>query len=155
LNEEASVIAVDEVQYINQIFITGGEWCQADFAIGFSPVDLQSSERGLGDALLSIEDLEMVGREEIDGGIGVYHLKGSVETERVRSVSVGMISSAEGNSDIDIYIRQDETNRLARIIVKEIVSEDETRLWTIDFVGYNQPYSVDEPQELLESCLIS
>ncbi len=156
LTEEITVIAVDAIQYMNHWLLTTGEWCQADFAIGFNPSDLQSAERGIGDALLSIENLEMVSNEEIEGGIAVYHLKGSVETERIRSVTVGMISSAEGNSDVDIYIRRDDTNRLARISINEVDAEaDTSRIWTIDFIGYNQSYSVEEPQALAEGCLIS
>ena len=156
VKEDVSVIAINDIQFINHWLLTTGEWCQARFANGFNPADLQSSERGIGDALLSIKDLELVGHEEIEGGIPVYHLKGNVETERVRAVTVGMISSEEGDSAIDIYIRKDDTSRLARLVVNEVDAEDDTsRIWTIDFAGYNQSYSVEEPQALPEGCLIS
>jgi hypothetical protein len=149
LNVEVTLFAVGDRQYT----LLAGRWCQEVFAIGFDPADLQSSERGIGSALLSIENLEMVGNEEIEGGIAVYHLKGSVETERVRSVTVGMISSGTGNSDIDIFIRRDDTNRLARVIINEINPEDDvSRVWTIDFLGYNQPYPLDEPDVSDEGC---
>lgn len=148
-NVDVTLFAVEDRQYTMLV----STWCQEEFAIGFNPADLQSSERGIGDALLSIENLELVGRDEIEGGIGVYHLTGSVETERVRSVTVGMISSAEGNSDIDIYIRQDDTHRLARVVINEVIPADDiSRKWTIDFAGYNQSYSLEEPQVSDEGC---
>lgn len=143
--QEVLLIMVQDRQYLNNALLTGGNWQQQTLASGFTPADLQSDEKGIGAALLAIENPSLVGNEEIDG-IKVYHLSGTVPAEKVRSVTVGLMASAEGMVDIDVYIRQDDTHRIARIVLEETsVASDASTSWFISFDSYNQDFKIDEP----------
>ncbi len=146
VTQEIEISVISERQYVKNAILTGGGWLPLTFAPDFMPQDLQSVENGIGAALRSVENLELVGREDIAGGIPVYHLRGTVPATKIRSVTVGLILVNEGNVDIDLYIRRDSTNRLARIVIKEpIESSEDMRIWTIDFNLYNQQFDIVDP----------
>ncbi|NDJ85470.1 MAG: LppX_LprAFG lipoprotein [Chloroflexi bacterium] len=145
LTQEVEVIAIEDRQYINNSFLTGGEWQAEVFAQGFQPSDLQSDEKGIGSALLSMDDAELLGREEIAGGVAVYHLRGTVDAQKVRSVTVGLMASDQGAIETEVYIRRDDTRRVARIVLKEPTETDEVKIWTIDFDSYNRDFEIEEP----------
>lgn len=144
--QEVELVVVQDRQYLKHGLLTQGEWSQQDIAPGFQPADLQSPEKGIGGALLAIQNLEYVDEEELDG-VPVYHLRGVVAAERVRSVTVGLMASQAGNVDIDVYVRRDDTGRVAKIVLKEPATEPDTfTTWSISFDSYNQEFEIEEPQ---------
>jgi hypothetical protein len=150
VTQDVQVVAVGDSQYTNNRFLTNDEWLAMTFAASFSPGDLQSAENGIGHALRTIQDIELVGREDLDG-IPVYHLRGLVDASRVRSVTVGLIGTEEGKIELDVYIRTKDSF-LARIVLKEPLDPNaetgEQRIWNIDFTGYNNydASQVEEPE---------
>jgi hypothetical protein len=145
VTQEVLLVAVEDRQYLSNGILTGGSWQQQSFASGFQPADLQSPEKGIGSALLAVENLELVGNEDLDG-VPVYHLRGVVAAEKVRSVTVGLMANDQGNVDIDIYMRRDESSRLAQIRLREPAGEDaEPTVWLISFDSYNQEFDIEEP----------
>lgn len=147
LTQEVQLIAIAEDQYIINRYLTNEEWVLMTFAYNFSPADLQSAENGIGNALRSAQDVELVGEEDLDG-VPVYHLKATVEADKVRSVTVGLIGTNEGSIAIDVYIRTRDQN-LARITLNEPAQADaesqDPTIWTISFAGYGN-YSAEEIQ---------
>lgn len=150
LTQEVQLIAVAENQYINNRFLTNEQWTLMTFARDFSPADLQSADQGIGNALRSAQNVQMIGEEEVDG-VPVYHLKATVEANKVRSVTVGLIGTKEGAIEIDVYVRTRDKN-LAQIKLTEppqpdAESQDPT-IWIISFAGYGnyKAEEVEEPQ---------
>ncbi|MBI5927907.1 MAG: LppX_LprAFG lipoprotein [Chloroflexi bacterium] len=148
LTQEVQIIAVGENQYVNNRFLTNDQWLLMTFAHDFSPADLQSADQGIGNALRSAQNVQLVGEEDLDG-VPVYHLKAVVEANKVRSVTVGLIGSREGMTEIDIYIRTRDKNlaqiRLNEPALLDAESQDPT-IWTISFAGYGN-YETEEIQE--------
>lgn len=146
--QKAEIIGVEDRQYFRQALITGGEWEQQNLVPSFQPADLQSEDAGIGSALRSMENAEFIGNEERDG-IRVFHIRGQVPAERLNSVTVGLMSTRTGQITTDVYIRRDDTNRVAFIELEEPSPPDTedtlAKTWEIEFRGYNQDYTVNEP----------
>lgn len=147
--QKGEIVAVEDRQYFNQPLITGGEWDAMELVPNFEPADLQSPETGIGSALRNMRDVEFIGNEEVNS-LAVHHIRGTVDAERVRSVTVGLMSTATGDIVIDIYVRRDGTNRVALIELEEPSppdsEEDLSKTWEIEFRGYNQDYTINEPE---------
>lgn len=141
LTQEVELVIVGADQFANNRFITAGKWQEFTFASGFNGADLQSEAKGIGTALRNIQNLEMVGRDEING-INVYHVRGQVEANQVRSITVGLIGNKPGLIAIEVYIRSKDSYP-ARIVIREPILADgegtpEDTIWTIDFSGFNR-----------------
>jgi hypothetical protein len=150
LTQEVEVVVVGDAQYAKNRFLTTGQWQEFVFAKGFDGGDVQSNENGIGNALRDIQDLEMVGRDEIDS-IEVFHLTGNVDARKVRSVTVGLIGTRTGTIPIEVFVRTRDSF-LARIILTEPSHDEnsEATVWTVDFSGYNRDdLSVSEPDDPL------
>lgn len=147
VTQEVQVVAISDRQYIQLPILTGDNWLVQDFAAGFMPEDLQSDENGIGAALRAMQDMEYVGTDEVSG-IPVYHIRGMVPAAKIRSVTVGLIGTQEGLVKTDVYIRRDDTNRVARIVVEEPAAneESEVTIWTIELDSYNQDVTITEPE---------
>jgi hypothetical protein len=147
--QKAEIIGVDNRQYFQQSLITGGNWEELTLVPDFQPADLQSEDAGIGSALRSMENAEFIGNEERDG-IRVHHIRGQVPAERLNSVTVGLMATTTGMITTDVYIRRDETNRVAFIELQEPsppeAEEDLSKTWEIEFRGYNQNYVINEPE---------
>lgn len=146
--QKIAVIVVEDRQYYNHALLTGNEWLGEDLVPGFEPADLLSPESGIGAALLSVRDATLVGTEEIEG-VPVYHVRGIVDAELARAVTFDLMSTATGDIQIDAYIRREGTRRLARLeLVEPSAADAETdrsKIWEIDFAGYNQDVNITEP----------
>ena len=146
---KAEILAVGTNQYLNLSLLTGNDYVQDVYVEDFQPSDLISSERGLGSALRNMQNVEFIGNEDILGGIAVYHLRGTIIADRVRSVTVGLMATETGDIVTDLYIRRDGTNRVALIELQEPsppdAEEDLSKTWVIEFRGYNQEYTIVEP----------
>ncbi len=148
LTQKIAAIVVEDRQYYNHPILTGGEWQQETLVSGFEPANLLSNDSGIGNALLSMRDVTLIGNTEIEG-IDVYHLRGIVDAELARAVTFELMSTATGDIQIDVYIRREGTRRLSRIeLIEPSPAGSETDLsktWEIDFEGYNQEVTITEP----------
>lgn len=149
LIQDFDLVIIGDEHYGKNRILTHGQWESMVIAKGFNGGDLQDDQYGINVALENIEELNMVGRTEVDG-IPVYHLTGKVDARYVRSVTVGLMGTAEGLIPVDVYVRVRDTYP-ARLILTEPRLDGEDSLdptvWTIDFVGYNRDgIVVNEPE---------
>lgn len=148
-SEVVNVIAIDDQQYINSNVITNStEWQEFTFT-DFQPQDLQSVENGIGSALRSMQAVTLIGETERDE-IDVYHLRGTVEAAQVRSLTVGLIGTQEGQIKVDLFVRTRDAYP-AEIILTEPIAPDsqstEAGVWTIRLSLYNNDnLRVDLPE---------
>jgi hypothetical protein len=145
VTQEVLVTVIEDRQYVNHALLTGSQWQPMEFAPGFRANDLQSETNGIGNALLTIVEPEYVGTAEVSGGVKAYHIHGKVSAAKIKSVTVGLMASEEGDIDIDIYLRQSD-KRVAQIILHEPTTTGEFKTWTIDFAAYNQSFDIQEPE---------
>lgn len=146
--QDIAVIAVEDRQYYKHPVLTGGDWTQETLVPDFQPADLLSAESGIGNALLSMRDVTYVGNSEVKG-VPVYHLRGVVDAELARAVTFGLMSTATGDVQMDVYVRREGARRVARIEIVEPAlagaEEDLSKTWEIDFDRYNQETNIAEP----------
>lgn len=146
--QDIAVIAVENRQYYKHPLLTGGEWAQETLVSDFEPSDLLSAESGIGNALLSMRDVTYVGNTEVKS-VPVYHLRGVVDAELAQAVTFGLMDTATGDVQMDVYVRREGTRRLARIEIVEPsptdAEEDLSKTWEIDFDRYNQETNIAEP----------
>ena len=144
VSTNVNVIAIGADQYINHQLLTLGQWKQQTFA-EFNPGDLVSADKGIANAVRSLQNPEYVGEDDLDG-IEVHHIKGQIDASLVRSITVGLIGTETGNLQADLYIRQQD-GLLERLIITEpIEGAEEPTIWTIGLYGYNDEYTVNAPE---------
>lgn len=118
------------------------------FAPGFNPESLIAEESGFQAALDALLDLEMVGRENLDDGSPVYHMRGSADGVAVTDLLVGMIE-AEGEVFLDVFVHA-ETGMPARLIITmpgtETEDVPEPTQWWIDVYDFNAPVNITGPE---------
>lgn len=144
--QEINIVVVEDRQYVNHGLLTGGEWQQLRFAQGFEASDLQSPDNGIGAALMSMTNLEYVGTAEVSGGIETYHLRGTVDANKIRSVTVGLMATEEGDIGMDVYVRRQGTRRVARLELDEPTADGEVKHWVIEFDRYDNVPEIQEPE---------
>lgn len=146
-NANADLIALDREHYFRSDLLTANRWIKAELIPGFSPVSLLARPGGIAYALLSITNLEMVGREDMDG-LNVFHLRGTVLADAMSSLTFGLIRTQEGDLKIEVFIGVGD-HRVALIRLLEpppteaVDSEDTT--WLINILDYNREVSITPP----------
>ncbi len=147
LTAQVQLIAIDYDHYLRSDIITLGRWINAELIPGFSPASLQAPEGGIAQALNSVTELSMVDQTDLDG-LGVYHLSGQVEAEKINSLTFGLIRTQSGLLGIDVYILTD-SKLIERVVLHEPAPEGadpgETT-WTITFKDYNADITITAPE---------
>ncbi|MBN1965451.1 MAG: LppX_LprAFG lipoprotein, partial [Anaerolineae bacterium] len=113
---DVDVIAIGDEQYFRHSILTGGGWLNAEFSPGFNAEDLVRSESGLGRALGAVNDLELIGAEDVDG-IQMWHLTGTAVGSEVAAITFGLIP-AEADVLVDVYIRVDDGHAERLVLVQ-------------------------------------
>jgi hypothetical protein len=137
LVQDFALVIIGQEQYANNRALTQGRWAKLNFAPGFSGDDIQDDTKGIDVALRNIQNLEMVGRSDIDG-VAVYHVKGVVEALLVKSVTVGLMGTSEGVLPVELYVRVRDHYPARLVLVEGELDSSDLILWTIDFQGYNR-----------------
>ncbi|GAB4311835.1 MAG: hypothetical protein Kow00117_04900 [Phototrophicales bacterium] len=123
-------------------------WVNSDFAEGFNPTRLVGADSGFRAALVSIVDLEYVGRESING-VGVYHIAGTANGEDISNLLLsGLIDDMTGIVPVQIYLHQ-ETGYPVRLIVEQPGTATETdpnTTWKVDVFDINEPSTIVPPE---------
>jgi hypothetical protein len=143
----AELIAVDGEHYFRSDLLTGNQWLKGELIPGYSPASLISETSGLGHALNQITDLQMVGKEDLQG-LNVYHLQGMVQASDFHTLTFGLIRTQEGTLKIDMYVEVD-SGRIAQISIADPPPPDAQgsgpTIWQINFTSYNQDVSINPP----------
>lgn len=146
LSTTAKLIALDHDHYF-QLELLGNRWFEGELIPGFTPSSLMAPSSGIAFALKSVENLTMVGEENLDG-LKVYHLQGQVDANAVYALTFGLTHTVDGQLDVDLYIRA-KNNHLAvlKLIEPPPADEEDTEptVWTITVINYNQAVSIDAP----------
>jgi hypothetical protein len=143
----AELIALDRDHYFRSSLLTANRWLNMEVIPGFSPAALMARPGGIAYALLSITDLEMVGRDDVDG-LDVFHLRGTVQASALYSLTFGLIHTREGDLRIEVYIGVKD-RRVSLIKIHEPPPPDaddpENTTWRINILDYNQDISITPP----------
>ena len=123
-------------------------WVHGEFAPGFNPKSLIADDTGFQAALVSLENLQYIGRESLDTGDNVYHISGTAEGGIVTALLVGLIEAYE-DVIVDAYIHRD-TGFPARLVIQmpETVSDEVTEptTWTLDVYDVNAEPDLNKPE---------
>ncbi|WP_119072298.1 LppX_LprAFG lipoprotein [Aggregatilinea lenta] len=155
------LVAIGNEQFMRSDTLTQGRWVQEEIIPGFAPSVLLAEDGGITSALNSIDNLEMVGRIDLDG-LDVYHLRGQIDAANVYALTFGLMGASEGALDSDIYIMADDhtveqivlhepppdvpTQEPAAAATAEAEAEElEPTVWTISLQGYNEDYAIQAP----------
>ena len=109
----------------NQWLRLGGaeDWTNIAFAPGFDASTLQAVGGGFEQAITGMENVQLIGAEELEDGSQVYHLTGISDGSEVAALTVGLIVS-ENDINVDLYI--DRETRYPRRVV--LVQPDHERV---------------------------
>jgi hypothetical protein len=142
----AELIALDREHYFRAEAF-GNHWLSGELISGFSPASLLAQPGGIGHALQSISDLQMVGKIDLDG-LPVFRLSGTIQASNVHSLTLGLIRTQEGLLKIEVYI-QVKDQRVAQITLFDPPPADaqdqEETTWKISIMDYNQDVSITPP----------
>lgn len=149
LGTTVQMIALGRDQYMQSDLLTQDRWIKQEIIPGFTPASLMAADGGITDALSSINNLAMVGREDLDG-LDVYHISGTVEASEVYSITFGLIGTTAGELQVDVYILDDD-HYVDRLVLHEplpadVEDQDPTK-WTIMLHSYNEPVTISVPTE--------
>jgi hypothetical protein len=146
LASDIDVTAIGNEQYYRHTVLTGGQWINAEFSPGFNAENLIRSESGLARAMSAINDLTLVGAEDVNG-IQMWHLTGSAVGSEVAALTIGLIP-AEDDVLVDLYIRVDDNHAERMVIVQPdtiTAEQPEPATWLVEVFDYNGDYAVTAP----------
>jgi hypothetical protein len=143
----AELIALDGEHYFRSDLLTANQWIKGELIPGYSPASLLSETGGVAHALNAITDLQMVGKEDLEG-LNVFHLRGSIQAGDVHTLTFGLIRTQSGTIKIEVYVEVDN-QRIAQISISDPPPTDanssEPTIWQINFTAYNQDVSITPP----------
>lgn len=144
---DIDVIAIGDDQYYRHSILTGGRWLNALFSPGFNAENLVRSESGLSRAMNAIQNVVLLGLEDLNG-IAMWHLTGTAVGSEVAALTFELIP-AEADVLIDLYIRADNGHAERLVLVQpDTVSETEPEpsTWTVEVFDYNGDYTIQAPE---------
>jgi hypothetical protein len=149
---EAEFIAAGSEQYLSHATLTGSLWLKYNFLAGFDPGTLLAEGGGLERALSSVQGLELVGVEKLDGA-PTYHVRGIGDGADVAAFTLGLVGGYD--VEVDAWVSIDEMHVLRIDIVEPYrplpESEAEPPTWTVELYDYNADLAIEPPAEALEA----
>jgi hypothetical protein len=147
LPADVDIFSQGDEQWYRNAILTANAWLNSPFALGFNPETLIAQDTGFQAALSSLLDLDYIGKENMDDGTPVFHLKATAKGEDIAALMAGMIQ-ATGNVLVDVYIDQALRIPVRFIIVQPDTvteAEPEPTTWTVDVYDINQEPEIDQP----------
>lgn len=134
---EFGIMARGEFQWVR---LPGAGWTDTlYFAPGFNPQTLIAEDSGFQAALNALIDIEMVGRETLEDGTAVYHIRGMADGPKVSELLVYIITT-DDPVIIDAFVAV-EDNRPVRLAVTipgtETETEPDPTRFVIDLYDFN------------------
>lgn len=145
---QIEIVAIGDQQYMKHIVLTANKWLNQQFSPGFNADTLIRSEQGIKYALNSLQELKLVGQEDLFGQ-QVYHLSGISSVADISAVTVGLIRGT-GTATADIYLTVD-TGRVERIVLVQpdtvTAQNPEPTTWTMELFDYGKSdITIEIPQ---------
>jgi hypothetical protein len=152
---EVDVFARGAEQWYRAIW-TGNQWINEPFAPDFNPEMLIAENTGFQAAMGALIDLSYVGREQLENGVEVHHVKATADGPNVAAL-LGNLIYPTGNVDVDVYIDH-ASGFPARFGITEYDSqfvaapaagqEVDPVQWTIDVYDINAEPEISTPPAL-------
>jgi hypothetical protein len=142
---EFSILGRGERQWVN---LPAMGWTDTlYFAPGFNPETLIAEDSGFQAALSALEEIEMVGRETLDDGSPVWHVRGVANGPAVSELMVYIITT-EDPVLIDAYIHT-ETSRPIRLEVTipgtETEEDPDPTKFIVELYDFNEELEITGP----------
>jgi hypothetical protein len=155
LAAEVDVVTIGDNQWYKNSILTGGKFIAQAFAPGFNAATLVTSDKGIGGALLTIQNLTLVGRESLNG-TDVYHLSGNAQDKDIASLTVGLIQGSK--VDIDLYIDAASLKAIEIVLVQpDTVSATQPKpsRWDLTIFDYDVAATIDAPATVATTAATS
>lgn len=137
---DAETVGLDGQQYL-LLSNLSKNWVTLPSNIGFKPNVLFDPQKGIGAVVTKVQNLELVGSEQIDG-TDVYHLKGIVKGADISPITAGTL----GKNDVNFEVWTGKNDFLVRrVTFKEISTTATASDWQLDFSKFNDPVSIALP----------
>lgn len=124
----------------------GSDWLNFSFASGFDPSTLLQDGRGFDAAVSRVENLELVGQEQLFGQ-DTFHVRGEAAGEVVNDLLFGLIEITEEQVSIDLYINT-ETQLPTYLVVTipDTAADGEgDTAWNIELFDFDIIPELDTP----------
>lgn len=141
----------EDKQWLRGIW-TNNTWQTVPIAPGFNPRSLIAEETGFNAALKALQDLKMVGREQLEDGTAVYHISAAADGKDVSAFMAGLFN-VEGKVLADVYIDEKSLVPVRFVIVQteaKWAPDQEPTKWTIDVYDVNAPATINDPEATAE-----
>lgn len=137
---DAETVGLNGQQYLLLTNLSKS-WVTLPANIGFKPSVLFDPQKGVGAVVTKIQNLELVGTEQLDG-VDVYHLKGVVKGADIAPLTAQTLGKNDVNFEVwtgkdDFYVR--------RVTFKEISTDPNASEWQLDFSKFNEPVDITLP----------
>ncbi len=139
---DVQVVTIADIQW--QTNPLTGQWEELPPNWGFDPTVLFDDEVGLPSILVNdFTEFELVGLERMEeGGNGrFYKITGSIDGERLFTMSGNLIGPAQVQAELWIH---PDTFELHRVIIIEPETE-EASIWQVDFSEFDQTLEIEPP----------
>ncbi len=138
---EMDMIALGDEQYITDVLTKRWEVLPPQF--GFNPAVMFDPRVGLEQLLKGgLDNAQLVGVETIDG-VNTYHIKGSLDGQRVQGMTSGLISTAR----LDAELWAEGSTFLPRqaILIDSRSDPHKPAVWTMTFSSFGKQVTITAP----------
>jgi MFS family permease len=140
------LFATSEGQWLKPL---SSNWIPYEYAPGFDPADMMSEGNGFQKAILRMENVEYIGRENRNG-IDVLHVRGIADGETVNSMLFGLLVILEDLATVDVFIDTEAMvpNELLLTLPDSAEEGNVDTFWRIELYDLNQNIALDAPAEV-------
>jgi hypothetical protein len=147
LPADVDVFSRGDEQWYRHVILTANLWFNAPFAVGFNPRKLIAEDTGFQMALHSLINLTYAGRQSLEDGTDVHHLRGTANGQDISALMANLIET-EGVVLVDVFIDAVQLLPVRFVIVQpDTASEGEPTptTWTVDVYDVNSEPELDAP----------
>jgi lipoprotein LprG len=139
---EMDMIALGDEQYVTDVLTRKWEVLPAKF--GFNPAIMFDPKVGLEQVLKGgLDNPQLVGVETIDG-VATYHIKGSLDGQRVQGMTSGLVST--GRLDVELWAEGETFLPRKAILIDNGGNPQNPSTWTLSFASFGKQVNITAPQ---------
>ncbi|MBZ0298683.1 MAG: LppX_LprAFG lipoprotein [Anaerolineae bacterium] len=149
LPADVEVFSRGDNQWYRHAVLTANLWFNAPFAEGFNPEELIAQDTGFQMALHSLINLSYEGRDNLEDGTSVFHLKGLADGADISALLANLVETT-GQVFVDVFIDQKMMIPVRFVIVQPDTiteAEPEPTTWTVDVYDINAAPELDPPPD--------
>jgi hypothetical protein len=139
---QADMIALGDEQYLTNFLTQKWEVLPAQF--GFNPAVMFHPEFGLEKTLeQGLDGAANLGIESLDGA-QTYHVRGSVDGQRLQVMSGGMLSTQR--IEADVWVETGSFRVLKAVLLDPGFNEGDASTWTLTFSSFGDAFTIEAPE---------